>query len=244
MPAFMTKLLSSNFINNGLIGKIKDYIYYHYYSKHMEAQTDHYRKEILDDLWDAFDGIDWILASGSFLRYHRDQTMDGQDIDILIRYEDFIKVKHKLIKKDYLLLAEYSDEYGKVNEYKLKYKKADIDIIFVFQDEQGWYYIGSYEDPSMKDNIMREVKDGQRIVYGKGYCSYRKNIPDFEVVEYKFNGMNFKGYKNIDEHLTAEYGNWHVYDPNYQWLFCPPNNKPQKIGEAKLVYYCDPLLKY
>lgn len=244
MPAFVTKLLSSNFINNGLIGKIKDYIYYHYYSKHMEAQTDHYRKEILDDLRDAFGDSDWILASGSFLRYYRDKTMDGQDLDILIRYEDFQKAKKLLMEKGYALLAEYTNDLGQVNEYKLKYKKADIDIIFVFHDEQGWYYIGTYENPNEKNNIIREVVGDKRIVYGDGYRTYKKYIPDFEVSEYEFHGMKFKSYKNADAHLAAEYGNWQIYDPNYNWLSCPPNNAPQRSRRANLVYYCHPLEKF
>lgn len=244
MSNLVAKILSSKFLNSGLIGKGKDYIYHHYVSDRMEAKTNAYRKEILDDFWEVFLDCDWLLASGSFLRYYRDQTMEGQDLDIHIRFDDFQVHKEQLIQKGYLLLAEYTDESGRINEYKLKYKKADIDIIFMHEDEEGWYYIGTYEDPEHKDSVKRDVVKNDRIVYGDGYCAYKKKLPDFEVAAYEFEHMKFKSYKNIDEHLTAEYGNWHVYDPAYDWLTCPADNLPEKVGKAKLVYHCEPYVTY
>lgn len=245
MNKIFAKVLASPLVNQGVIGKVKDSLYDHLISGGLEARTDAYRKDILCDFYEAFNGIDWIVASGSFLRYYRDQTMDGQGIDILIRYEDFQKKKPLLIKKGYDLLAEFSDNTGRITEVKLKYKKAEIDIVFVFCDDDGWYYIGCYEDPEHEDQVIREVGAGKRIVRGEGYGAFRKSIPDFETAEYEFQGMTFKSYKHIEAHLIAEYGDeWRIPDPHFVWLKGPQNNPPQKVASAKVVYYFEPLKEY
>lgn len=244
MNNLKAKLANSKLLTSGPLGKLKDYIYYHYISGRMEAQTDRYRAAILQDLWEVFSGYNWILASGSFLRFYRDQTMDGQDLDIFMDFEDFQKVKSQLSKRGYHLLAEFVDGDQRVTEYKLKYKKADIDIVFIFHDEQGYYYIGSYEDPENKAAVIREAGQDQLVVHGEGYCAYRKNIHDFLSMEYEFQGMKFKGYQSVDEHLTGEYGNWHVYDPDFDFLRCPKENLPLKYSQAKVTYYYKPVKDY
>lgn len=244
MNKLAAKIMSSKFVNSGIVKVCKDYVYDHFVSPHLEARTDRYRKEILADLWEILEGYDWILCAGSFLRFYRDHTMDGQDLDILIDFDDFQKVKKRFMERGYYVATAFMDENGRINEYKLQYQRATIDMIFVFHDEDGWYYIGTYRDPQHEDQVTQEVKDGKRIIGGDGYRAYRKNIPDFECSPYEFAGMKFMGYRNVDAHLTAEYGDWHTPDPHFVFLEGPKENPPQNVGKAQAICYYEPLREY
>lgn len=79
MGKLITKIKSSKLMNTGLIKKIKDKIYYKYVSPREEKKTDKYREEIISKVAKIFDGCTWQLMAGSFLRFYRDKTMDGQD---------------------------------------------------------------------------------------------------------------------------------------------------------------------
>lgn len=237
MSSLKAKILSSKIVNHGLIGKCKDYIYTKFISDRLEAKTDDYRTEILNDFYKIYDNEPWILGFGSFLRYYRDHTVDGQDIDILIEKSVFDSHKQELKDKGYALVGVFTDHEGKISEYKLRYKEAEIDIFFVYQNQDGYYYQSTYIDPDHKDLVMRSVVDGNRIVSGEGYCMYRKKLPDFVCKDYEYDGILFKGYGNPEKQLENEYGEWQIPSKEFRWFTYPEWNLPIKFPNAKVIYY-------
>lgn len=245
MNEIKAKILSSRFLNNGMIGKCKDWVYTKFVSGHLEAQTDPYRTEILKDFYEIYGKDGWMLSFGSFLRYYRDQTMDGQDVDIMMRFETFEKGKKQLQERGYMLSGVFTDCQERITEYKLLYKKAELDVFFIFEEEGSYYYAGTYEDIDKKDKVIREVEGNERIVRGEGYCSFIKQIPDLEFAEYEFEGMKFVSYKNVDQHLTYEYGDWRTPDPHFDCTASIEGNPMHVVPNAKVVYYYkEPLRKY
>lgn len=220
----LNKLLSSKFVNYGIVGKCKDYIYYNYISPKKEGKTDLYREEVLNIFSNIYDKENWILAFGSALRFYRDKNMDGQDIDILISYKSFDKKKDKLKNKGFLLKGKYINKDNYTTEYKLMYKDIEIDIFFVEEDEDHNFWIYStFIDNNDGNNIRRSYKDNKRIVTGEGYCSYKEKMPDFECKEYIFKNLSFKSYKNMEKHLAYLYGpTWRI-----------PNSHFYRIEELK-----------
>lgn len=213
----LNKLLSSKFVNFGIIGRCKDYIYYNYISPKKEGKTDLYRKEILNIFNNIYDEEKWILAFGSALRFYRDRSMDGQDIDILISHKSFDKKKDKLKKEGFLLKGKYLNRNNYITEYKLMYKDVEIDIFFVEEDEKNNFWVYStFMDSDNEKNIERSYRDNKRIVMGKGYCSYKEKMPDFECEKYNFCGFSFKSYKNMEKHLEYLYGpTWKTPDSHF-----------------------------
>lgn len=244
MTEWMAKFLDSNFCNSGMIGKLKDYIYFNFVSNRLESKTDQYREEIIGHFMDIYGKEDWILAFGSFLKFYRDNTMDGQDIDILIYYDDFIKHKDQLKNLGYTISAEFHDCDGRTTEYKLMYKNVEIDIFFVFKSDKHFYYASSYKDSEKKDEIERNVVDGKRIIKGPGYMTVWTLLYDFEVTLYDFNGMKFKSYKHADENLTCSYGDWRTPDPNFDPLHDNLDSNITLVPNASAIYYLNSSTKY
>ncbi len=237
MKEIIARILSSKIINTGPIGKIKNYLYFKFISDNLESKTDEYRAEILNDFMEIYKDEDWILAFGSFLKFYRDNTMNGQDIDILIRYDDYCKGLCNLQERGYRLSAEFSDCHGIITEHKLKFKNVEIDIFFVIEDNDKFYGACCYADQLKSNEVERKVENGQRIVGGAGYYSLWKQQYDFESQIYEFQGMKFKGYKHPEESLEAIYGNWRTPDPNYN----PLDNRDRVFvfSNAKATYYLD-----
>lgn len=243
MNEIKAKILSSRFVNSGLIGKCKDWVYTKFISGQLEAQTDPYRAEILKDFYEIFGKDGWILAFGSFLRYYRDQTMDGQDVDILMRFDTFEKGKKQLQERGYTLFGVFTDCHERITEFKLLYKKAELDVFFILEEEGLYYYAGTYENSNNKDKVIREVIAKERIVRGEGYCSFIKQIPDLQCAEYEFNGMKFVSYKNVDLHMSCEYGDWRTPDPHFDCTASIEGNPTRVVPNAKVVYYYKEPLK-
>lgn len=240
MSIFVEKIKTWKFLNSGIIKKIKDFIYFKVISPRKEGETDKYRKEIMDIIYKVFENKKWILISGSFLRFYRDNTMNKQDLDILIHEKDFNEVKENLIKEGFRIKAGYYDNEGKATEYKYIYKKVEIDIFIARQDEDGRFsIISTMEDKGSNLEITKKVEDKYIIVTGRDYKSWKRYISDFDKIKtYEFEGFKFNGPENAEKHIKELYGdNWKVYDPNYDPRYEPKNNMPVSSENAKAIIY-------
>lgn len=237
--SLITKLKSAKFMNKGIIKKIKDKIYFKYIDPKLQKKTDVYCNEIIDCLNNTFGDKKWMLSCGAFLRYHRDNTMAGQDLDIFVIAEDLNSTLPKLIEKGFLLKQIFYNNKGEYTEFKLLYKDVEIDLFHVYQDEVGYYHYFTLEsDEDRNHQIERKVDGNKIIVTGDDYISYRRNLPDFELEVYEYNGSKFKGPKNAEANISALYGkNWRVYDPNYNSRREPIDNLPVPTNNASCIVY-------
>lgn len=245
MSNLIVKLKSSKIVNSGIIKKIKDKIYYSYISPREEKKTDKYRREIIEKVARIFEGKHWILSSGSFLRYYRDNTMDGQDLDFNIIESDFENVKDKFFEEGFLLKQVFLNNKGQVTEYKFLYKNVEIDV-FINRKEKD-YYIASFTLEAVNaKNISKKVVGNTQIISGKDYISYARINREFKAIsDYDYKGITFKGPKNAEKAIVEWYGEgWKVYDPNYDCRTNPENNMPIPSENAKSIVYIKPIDHY
>lgn len=242
MSNLIVKLKSSKIVNSGIIKKIKDKIYYSYISPREEKKTDKYRREILEKIAKIFDGKHWALVAGSLLRYYRDDTMDGQDLDISIDASDFETVKYDFFKEGFLIKQVFLNNKNMVTEYKYLYKNVEVDIFINYKEKN--YYLGySTLEAVNPKKISKEISGNKLIISGKDYISYARVNKEFKYIsEYNYKGVIFKGPKNIEKAIIEWYGEgWKVYDPNYDARVNPKNNMPIPYENAKSIVYIKPV---
>lgn len=242
MKNIILRIKSSKIVNSGIIKKIKDKIYFKFISPKEEGKTDEYRLEIFNKISEVFGDTDWMLFCGCFLRYYRDKTMEGQDIDIGIKGEDLEKKLPQLIENGFLIKQVFYNNKNELTEYKLQYKNVEVDIFNLFYSEdEGYYHYFTLEDYRKKNvKLDRKIEGNKLIVTGNDYIAWKRKLPDYEVKEYVYEGTKFKGPKNAVENIVALYGeNWSVYDPNYDPRTNPENNKPIPFNNAKSVVYIE-----
>lgn len=240
MSVLIEKIKASKIVNSGIIKKFKDYIYFKMISPRKEGETDKYRKEIMDIIDEVFKDKKWVLSSGSFLRFYRDNTMEKQDLDILIDEEDFNSVKETLIEKGFMIKACYYNNKGEITEYKFIYKKVEIDIFIVRKNQEGrTYHTFTMEDKKNKLDISKKVQGNYIVVTGKDYKSWSRYTTNFDKIKtYEFDGFKFNGPEYADKFLEELYGeNWRVYDPEFDPRFAPKSNMAVVSEYAKAVIY-------
>jgi len=240
MKNIILKIKSSKIVNRGILKKIKDKIYFKYINPREEGRTDEYRLEIFNKISEVFGDTDWMLFCGGFLRYYRDKTMEGQDIDICIKEEDLEKKLPQLIENGFLIKQVFYNNKNELTEYRLLYKNVEVDIFnLYYNDEEGYYHYFTLEDSRKKNaKLDRKIEGNKLIITGNDYISWKRKLPDYEIKEYEYNGVKFKGPKNAVESIVALYGEgWNVYDPNYDPRTNPENNKPIPFNNAKSVVY-------
>ena len=240
MKKIILRIKSANFFNRGIVKKIKDKIYFKYINPKEEGRTDKYRLEIFNKLSEIFEETDWMLFCGGFLRFYRDKTMEGQDIDIGVKAEDIERVLPKFIEKNFLIKQVFYNNQNELTEYKLLYNNVEIDVFKIyFNNEEGYYHYFTLED-SRKKNVKldRKIEGNKLIITGNDYISWKRRLPEFKVKEYEYCGAKFKGPENAVENIVALYGEgWTVYDPNYDPRVNPENNKPIPFNNAKSIVY-------
>lgn len=243
MKQIILKLKSSKLVNQGFIKKIKDKIYFKYIDPKLQAKTDRYRGEILDCLYEILGDTKWMLSCGGFLRYYRDQTMDGQDLDIYMLTDDLERMLPTFIDHGFTIKQVFYNAEGTLTEYRLLYKDVEVDIFHVFQDETGYYHYFTLEDNAKATpEITRSVEGNEFVVVGPDYISWRRHLPDFEVQTYEFEGSKFKGPKHAVDNIVALYGeSWQVYDPHFDPRREPANNRPIPVPGAKSVVFTKPV---
>lgn len=242
MSIVIEKIKASKIVNTGIIKKVKDLIYFKVISPRKEGETDKYRKEIMDIIFEVFENKKWILSSGSFLRFYRDKTMKKQDLDILIDEQDFNSIKDKLIEKGFMIKACYYNKNEEITEYKYDYKNVEVDIFMVRQDEEGkTYHTFTMEGKGNKLNITKKVKDNYIIVTGKDYKSWKRYTSDFDKIKiYEYDGFKFYGPKYAEKFLEELYGeNWNIYDPNFDPRYAPKKNMAIMTEYAKAIIYME-----
>ena len=245
MKRFVAKLKSSKFVNSGLMKKLKDWIYYKWISPREEKKTDKYRVELIDKFQKICKGYQWGLLCGAFLRYYRDHTMDGQDLDIFIEEKDFECIKEEIIKEGFRIKQVFLNHEGKTTEYKFFYKGIEVDVFKVFYDKKLPYHYFTFEKENAK-NIKKTVNGNTMRVEGKDYISYRRNLKGFkDLVSYDYKTTKFMAPKNADKILEDMYGKeWKVYDPTYDPRTCPKNNMPIPYEGATTIVYLNPITKF
>lgn len=246
MKRIIIKIKNSKIVNTGVMKKIKDYIYFKIVSPYNEKKTDKYRKEILFLFANICKDCKWQLIGGAFLKYYRDNTMEGQDFDFFIDGEDFEKVKNKFFDNGFSLKQYFIDNKGNITEYKFLYKNVEVDVFIMIKNKNGIYSHKFTLEKNNAKNIKRKIKGNIQIITGKDYCSFERmsyEFPDSENYEYK--GVIFKGAKNAEKMLYDMYGKaWNVYDPNFDSKTGPKNNMPIITENAKTVVYIKPVKYY
>lgn len=239
------KIKSSKIVNSGIIKKIKDTIYYKYLEPKAEAKTDKYRKEILEIIGTIFKGKKWVLSAGAFLLYYRDNTMDGQDLDILIDYNDFEEMKEEMFKYGFAVKQIFLDNKNNIMEYKFLYRDCEVDIFMGYLDKKG-YYVGSTMECKDAKKITKKVEGNEQIITGEDYCTFKRRNNTFkDIVEYDYEDIKFNSCKDAVESIREIYGDgWSVYDPKYDSRYGPDYNMPECIKNAKSIVYIKPLKEY
>jgi len=242
MKRAIAKIKTWKIFNIGPLKKIKDKIYHSYISKRMESKTDLYRKEILDIVYDIFKNKKWRLQSGSFLRFYRDKTMEGQDLDIFIYVDDFMSNFEKLIESDFYIIQEMYNRDNKITEYKMLYKNVEVDFCLVYKDEGGYFEQFTLEGLE-ESRLSKKVSKNAVTITGENYNTYKKYFPDFDAKEYEFENFKFYGPKNAEKYLESAYGKgWKVYDPTFDPRIHPENNLPKEITSyAKSIRFIRPI---
>lgn len=243
----MGRIRSSKLVNSKYVKKVKDKIYFKYIDPKLQGKTDEYRTEIMNIVADIFKEDPWMLHCGGFLRFYRDNTMKGQDLDLFVQADVLNEKLPKLVEKGFRIKQYFLDPDGKPTEYRLMYKGVEVDFMHVYHDQDGYYHDFTLEDNTIKDKspeVTRKVEGNRLIQTGKDMIAYRRNLPDFEVADYEHEGFKFKGPKNCEQHIMALYGeNWKVYDPNYNPRCEPKNNMPILARGAVSIVYNTPVTK-
>ena len=246
MKKVIAKIKNSKIVNTGVIKKLKDFIYFKIVSPNNEKKTDKYRKEILALFADICKDCKWQLIGGAFLRYYRDNTMDGQDFDFYVDEEDFDKVKDKFFNKGFSLKQYFMDNNDSITEYKYLYKNVEVDVFIMKKNKKGIYSHKFTLENNNAKKIERKMKGNIQIITGKDYCSFERMSYEFpNSKEYEYKGVIFKAAKNPDKMLSDMYGKtWRVYDPNYDSKTSPKNNMPIITENATTVVYIEPVKYY
>jgi len=245
MGNLVTKIKNSKFVNSGVMKKIKDKIYYKYINPREEKRTDKYREEIITVFNKVCDGYKWGLLCGAFLRYYRDNTMDGQDLDFFVDENDFEKIKDKFIEEKFKIKQLFINPQGVITEYRFMYKNAEVDVFKVFKDKECPYHYFTFEKKNAK-NIDKKVNGNILCIEGKDYISYRRNLKGWKnLIYYDYKNTKFMAPKNADKILEDMYGKeWKVYDPNYDPRTAPKTNMPIPYEGAKSIVYINPIDTY
>ena len=243
MGKLITKIKSSKIMNKGVIKKVKDKIYFKFISPREEKKTDKYRTEIINKVYKIFDGCTWQLFAGSFLRFYRDKTMEGQDLDFYILREDFEKVKDKFFEEGFTIQQIFVSDEKKITEYKFLYKDVSIDVFMIDKKKKSYIHRFTME---YGDKYTKEVVGNTQIVTGEDIISFEKPINYFdEIKRYEYKGAKFYGAARPEEELYDAYGkNWTFYDPTFDPRRDPENNKPIKHTNATIYAYIKPLTSY
>ncbi len=243
MGKLVTKIKSSKLMNTGLVKKIKDKIYYKYISPREEKKTDKYREEIISKIAKIFDGCTWQLMAGSFLRFYRDKTMDGQDLDFYILREDFEKIKNKFFDEGFVIEQLFISDEKVITEYKFNYKGVSIDVFMIDKYKKTFFHRFTME---YGDSYSKKVVGNTQIVTGKDIISFEKPIHHFDKTkDYEYKGVTFKGPAKPEETLFDAYGkNWTFYDPTFDPRRDPENNQPKKHPNATSYVFINPLNNY
>ena len=243
MGKLITKIKSSKIMNKGVIKKVKDKIYFKFISPREEKKTDKYRTEIINKVYKIFDGCTWQLFAGSFLRFYRDKTMEGQDLDFYILREDFEKVKDKFFEEGFSIQQIFVSDEKKITEYKFLYKDVSIDVFMIDKKKKSYIHRFTME---YGDKYTKEVIGNTQIITGKDIIGFEKVLGDFtNTKEYEYKGAKFFGFAEPEEALYLAYGkNWTFYDPSYDPRKDPDNNKPIQHPNATVYAYIKPLTSY
>lgn len=245
MSKAFVKFKNLKIFNKGILKKIKDKIYYNYISPKEEKRTDKYRTEIIGKIYDICKGKKWMLSSGALLRHYRDDTMEGQDLDIDILDTDFDKIKEKFIENGFKIKQVFINPNGKITEYKFIYKNVEIDVFLLNKNGKNHDQFFTIEKNNAKE-IDKKIVGNKLIVTGDDYISYLRKIHEFkDVIDYEYEGVKYCAPKNIEGHIVELYGdNWKVYDPNFDPKTNPKNNKPIPYKGAKSIVYIEPIDYY
>lgn len=245
MGKLITKIKSSKLLNSGAIKKVKDKIYFKYINPREEKRTDKYREEIIKKFGEICKDCHWILFAGSILRYHRDNTMDGQDLDFLIERKDFDKVKNQFLKEGFKIHQAFVNNKKVLTEYRLDYKGVEVDVFLADKDKKCYVASSTMEKINAKD-FTKKVIGNTQVISGKDIVSYVRKQPFFdEVADYEFKGVKFKGPKDIEKAIYDLYGEtWTFYDPTYDPRTCPKHNLPVANPNATSYVYIKPLTSF
>ena len=244
MGKLITKIKSSKIVNKGIIKKVKDKIYFKYISPKEEKKTDKHREIIFEKFNNVFKDSKYALMCGSLLRYHRDNTMDGQDLDFFTFREDFEKVCDRFINEGFVIKQVFLDEKGTIYEYKLGYKDCDVDVFLIYTKKKQEYFRFTMENNDSKD-ISKKVVGDIQIISGTDLVGYERAISGMtEIKNYEYKNTTFMGPKNVETSLYELYGeNWTIYDPSYDPRYAPKTNLPKSYNDAKSIVFIKPLTK-
>lgn len=245
MKRIITKIKSSKLLNSGYIKKIKDKIYFSYINPREEKKTDRYRLEILEKFARICENCKWQLLSGGFLRFFRDKTMDGQDLDLFILNTDFEKVKNEFFKEGFKIKQIFMNAEGVITEYKFLYRNVEVDVFMMFKTDSTYWHSFTMEKNNAK-KISKTVNGNEQIITGADYITYTRVLNEFKnVKKYEYNGVVFKGPKNANKMLIDLYGEgWTVYDPTFDPKTGPVNNPPSLEKNAKSIVFIEPIEHY
>ena len=245
MGKLITKIKSLKVVNSGVIKKVKDKLYYKYISPKAEKKTDEYREEILEKFGRICKGKHWLLMCGSLLRYYRDNTMDGQDLDFYVLREDFEKIKNKFFDEGFTIKQVFINEKNVISEYKFGYKDCEVDVFVFDKLKKDYTHRFTMEKDNSKD-MKKTVVGNTQIITGKDFVSYERILHYLgETTDYKYKNVTFKGPKKIEEAINDIYGeNWTCYDPSYDPRTCPKNNVPIEHPNATSYVFIKPLTNY
>lgn len=242
MGKIITKIKSSKVVNSGVIKKVKDKIYYKVISPREEKKTDKYRKEIMEKVWKICDGTHWQLLCGSFLRFYRDNTMKGQDLDYSIDKEDFDKIKNRFFEEGFKLKQYFVNKEEEITEYKFLYHDVEIDF-FINKKDKKCDYIRLTAEIKDAKKIEKKIDGNKQIVSGEDYCTFERKLTCFKKSKvYEYEGVKFYGPEDAVSMMIEIYGEgWEKYDPNYDPRTCPSNNVPKMIKGAKTIVFIKPV---
>ena len=241
----IVKIKSSKFVNSGIIKKLKDFIYFKLISPSGEKKTDKYRKEIIDKFAQVCDKCNWQLLSGSLLKYYRDGTMEGQDLDLHILESDFEKIKDDFFKYGFKLKQVFLNNEGKITEYKYLYKGVEVDVFIVFKDKSDYIACFTMEKPNAI-KTEKKVVGNMQIISGEDYCTYGRLMNEFKHTKtYEYKDITFNGPKNIEKMLCDQYGpDWRTPNSTYDPRVSNKENMPIYMENAKGILFIKPLDYY
>ena len=243
MGKLVTKIKSSKVVNSGVIKKVKDKIYYKFINPKEEKRTDKYREEIFNKFNIIFKGSKYVLMSGALLRYHRDNTMDGQDLDFFVVRDDFNKkIKDNFIKEGFKIKQVFLDKNNGLHELRFDYKGCLVDVFLVDKDKKRYHHYFTMENKNSKD-VTKKVDGNVQIISGKDIINYERDLHYMDKVkDYEYKSTTFMGPVEIENAIYDIYGkNWTFYDPTYDPRYCPENNMPVEHPNGKSLVFVKPL---
>jgi len=169
--------------------------------------------EVLTALHQVFDELDmvWWLEYGTLLGAVRDNDFIAHDVDIDLGllHEDYspeienVFLKHGFVKKRAFLIDE--GVYGREETYH--YKGVDIDLFYFKQEADQ--LIGYGFKPAEGMTSANTIKERGGLLVREITFPYTGFKP------YTFKGKSVSIPKNVEEHLSAFYGEWR--EKNSKW---------------------------